>query len=95
MKIPVRIPASQLVFKKLITPSVLDTPTPKVSLPIPSVPVAALDQASMSLNAKAVSPAKSSVPWDAILIGVGVLVVVGVIYYQIEKRRTELDRETY
>jgi hypothetical protein len=95
MKIPVRISASQLVLKKMITPSVLDIPISKVSLPSSPVAVAPLAQASMDLSVKAALPTKSSVPWDAILIGLTVLVVVGVVYYQIEKRRTELDRETH
>lgn len=95
MKTPVRISASKLILKKTIMPTVLDAPSPKVLLPSPSIPVAPLTQASVGLSGKAVSPTKSSVPWDVILIGVTALVVVGVIYYQIEEKRREADERSY
>ncbi|MDC0100602.1 hypothetical protein OAI90_09970 [Crocinitomicaceae bacterium] len=38
---------------------------------------------------------ESSVPWDAILIVVTALVIVGVVLCQIEKRRREVDERSY
>ena len=88
MKIPVRISASQLVLKKTIAPAVLDTPIPKVSLPSSSVAVEPLTQTQACLCVKTASTTRSSVPWDAILIGAAVLVVLGVIYYQLQNRKS-------
>ncbi|MDB3907427.1 hypothetical protein N9355_08130 [Crocinitomicaceae bacterium] len=95
MKTPVRISASQLVLKKTITPPVVNTPIPKVSFPSSSVTVESIPQASMDLSVKSVSPTKSSIPWTPILIGATALVIVGVILYQIEKRRREADERSY
>lgn len=91
MKTPIRISASQLVLKATSSPSVLVIPAAKVSLRKSSAAVAPLAQASAGLSIKAASPSKSSIPWGTILIGVGVLVFVGIIYYQLKKRRSEIS----
>ena len=89
MNVP--IPVDQIVFREVVqAPPVISMP--KFSSPIPPMESVPVSNVSMDLSSKGAS-LESSIPWGSILIGVTVLVVVGVILYQLEKRRSDILKE--
>lgn len=92
MNVP--IPVDQLVFREIATASLAVPSVPKVSTAVPVVESAPVGEISVDLGSK-VGYGGDSIPWVPIIVGVTVLVVVGVIFYQLEKRSIKREEELY
>jgi hypothetical protein len=80
------ISVDKLVFKEVIEASKAIVSIPKVSSSMAAIEGVPIGNSSVELVPNGGS-AESSFPWGAILIGIGVLTLVGVVYYQLEKNR--------
>ena len=92
MNVPISV--DQLVFKQIIKAPLKEVFVPVVSGPVPSLESVPLSKVPIELGSKGGS-AEGSFPWGGILVEVGVLIVVGVVLYQVEKRNEKLVEDRF